>query len=440
MARRFSLAVRSGAAMIAAWFSCYDAGHAQTLADAIAATFQNNPDLEDARLGVRASKEDVWQARSAYVPSVNLEGSAGQRVLDIRQQSVLGPVDTHLDQETSAASAIVTQKLYTGGRRGAQMHLARAGLEGARQNLRIEEQNVLLQAVQAYVNVVRDDGILAVRLDYVKSLETQLDATRRRLDVGEVTRTDLSQSQARLAGARGQLAQAQADAATSHAKYVEVTGVEPSALQAATVPAQAPRSLEEAVSAADAHHPKILEARENERAAAARVGIDRSAYLPQLSIVGRADSLENTDQLEQKRDSTSVTAELSVPLFDGGFGWSRTRQAHITLSRAKANLASRRQEITAQVAAAWNEAAASREIIAAARQQVTASDDAVKGAERELGIGTRSTTEVLDARQDLQSAQITLLQARARGALANYALLAAVGELDAQVFQTAAAN
>ncbi|MGE3143606.1 MAG: TolC family outer membrane protein, partial [Hyphomonadaceae bacterium] len=377
---------------------------AQTLDEAVAAAYRNNPTLQDARLGVRASREDTWQARAGYLPSISLQGAAGRRELDIESTNIFGPTHQNVDQGVSSSAAVVTQQLYTGGRRGAQMRLADAGVEGARQSLRGAEQQILLSAIQAYLNLVRDEGIVRIREAYLADLLAQLAATRRRLDVGEVTRTDLSQSQARVAGARAQLAQAQANAEASRAAYAQVIGQAPDALQPpGPPPTDTPASLDEALAQADASNPQILVAQQNERAADARTDIERAASRPQLSVVGRADSQKNTDQLEQQRDSTSLTAQLTVPLFTGGYDWARVRQGRINEARARAQTEARRRQIAAGVVAAWTEVTAARAVIAAAAEQVSASLDAVAGAERELGIGTRSNIDVLNAREDLQN-------------------------------------
>ena len=194
-------------------------------------------------------------------------------------------------------------------------------------------------------------------------------------------------------------------------------------------PPPTPETLEAAMAIAEANHPDLQASRQATRAARARVSIERAALLPELSIVGRLDhSLEQT-RIDQSLDSQSAVAQFTMPLFEGGFAWSRTRQSRINVSRAEAQLEAQRRRILADVISRWNNKLATREVLVAANQQVAAAEMALRGTEREQGLGLRSTIDVLDAERDLQDAQISLASAQAEAAIADYALLAAVGGL-----------
>lgn len=402
--------------------------HADTLEDALNAAYRNNPSLEDARLGVRFAREDRIQARGAYLPSLGVTGSYGVQEVETERPGPLGPIVTNTDLEPRTTSVQLSQDLFTGGRRIGQSRLANAGLEGAQQTLRGAEQDVLLAAVGAYLSVQRDEEILRLRTEHVDALTTQLNGARRRLDVGEVSRTDVAQAQTRLAAARAALARAEADLAASRARYVAVIGHAPEDLQPATPP-RTPDSLEGAVRLAETTHPDILQARAGVAAARARVTIERAALLPQVSIVGRYDQTEDSNFEDEQRDGGSAVAQFSVPLFEGGLAWSRTRQGRINVDRAEARVELARRTIRSEVVAAWSDYAASGDVLSAVNEQVEAAELAVSGAERERGLGLRSTLDVLNAEEERREAEIALVRARAEAVFAAYALLAATGGL-----------
>lgn len=402
---------------------------ADTLDEALIAAHANNPNLEEARLAVRAAREERTQAVANYLPQVGISGSAGVQSVESDTDGFFGPSTTQSDLEPTNATAQVTQQLFTGFRRSGQARLANANIAGAQEGLRSREQDVLLAAVDAYVAVLRDREIVRLREEHVTGLSRLLAGTRRRLDVGEVSRTDVAQAQTRLAGARANLARSRAELEASQARYIAIVGAPPQALAPVGASPQTPHSLEEAVRMANDLHPDLRRAESAERAARAQVTIERSALLPQVSLVGRADENRDFSATESRRESASAVAQFTMPLFEGGFARSRTRQSRINVGRAEARTEAQRREVIANVTSAWSNLGASRDILAAANEQVETSQIAVEGAERERGHGLRSTLDVLDAEEEARNAQIARARANAETIVASYALLAATGAL-----------
>lgn len=403
---------------------------ADTLEEALLAAHNNNPNLEDARLAVRSAREDRVQANGAYLPQIGISSTVGLERTQ-SQQPASGPFPasqqlTELQPNTSSVQ--LQQQLFTGGRRIGQSQLATAGLENARAGLRGTEQDVLLQAVEAYLSVRRDLAIVALNEEHVAGLERQLSGTQRRLDVGEVSRTDLAQTQTRLAGARAALARARAGLDNSRARYFEVVGNLPEDLQPVAVP-PTPQTLELAMRQAELTHPSLTQARAGEAAARARVTIERSALLPQVSLVGRFDALEDTDFEDQTQESSSAVAQFSMPLYEGGLSYSRTRQGRINVDRAEARTEAQRRQVRSGVIQAWSGLRAGEEVLAAARDQQAAAETALGGVERERGLGLRSTLDVLNAEEELRDAKIAYARAEAEYTFAGYALLASIGAL-----------
>ncbi len=404
------------------------AAGAETIEDALAAAFATNPNLEEARLGVSAAREDRTQARSAYLPALGAAGSYGYEEYQLESQGFFGPQTQELELDPTNVSAQLTQQLYTGGRRRGQSRLASATIDGARQALRSTEQQVLLSAVEAYLSVRRDTAVVRLNEEHVEGLSRQLHAAQRRLDVGEVSRTDVSQAQTRLSGARAQLARARADLVGSHARYIEIIGHGPVDLAAPTTPLTPP-SLDAAVARAETAHPELLRARSNELAAQARVTIERAALRPQVNLVGRYEEADEASRGQERLEGSSATAQFSWPLFEGGFARSRVRQSRINADRAEAQVEARRRRIISDVIAAWSDLRASREVLVAAREQVTAAEQALSGIERERGLGLRDTIDVLNAEEERRNALVGLAQAEANAVFAAYALSAATGAL-----------
>ncbi|MCA8887041.1 MAG: TolC family outer membrane protein [Hyphomonadaceae bacterium] len=400
-----------------------------TLEDALIAAHANNPNLEEARLAVQAAREDRVQAMASYLPSLGISASTGLQSVESDTNSFFGPTTTETDLNPSTGVAQVTQQLFTGFRRSGQSRLADANIAGAQEGLRSREQDVLLAAVNAYVSVLRDQEIVRLREEHVAGLNRLLSGTRRMLDVGEVSRTDVAQAQTRLAGARGSLARARADLESSQARYIAIVGRPPQGLLPVSALPQTPHSLEESVRLANERHPDLARAEQAERAARAQVTIERSSLLPQVSLVGRAEENRDFSTTETRRESSSAVAQFSMPLFEGGYAWSRTRQSRINVGRAEARTEAQRREILAAVSAAWSDLIASREVLTAADEQVEASAVAVEGAERERGYGLRSTLDVLNAEEEARNAQISRVRANADAVFASYALLAATGAL-----------
>ncbi|MGD9968672.1 MAG: TolC family outer membrane protein [Hyphomonadaceae bacterium] len=405
------------------------AAFADTIEDALHAAHRGNPNLEEARLSVRSAREGRVQARSAYLPSLGVSGSYGVQEVESETTSFFGPSTSTAELEPTTATAQLTQQLFTGFRRSGQSRLASANLDGAREGLRSREQDVLLAAVDAYLSVRRDREIVRLRREHVEGLTRLLAGTQRRLDVGEVSRTDVAQAQTRLAGARASLARSRADLEASEARYAAIVGRSPEELAPVSAPPQTPESREQAVRLAETSHPDLGQARAEERAARAQVTIERSALLPQVSVVGRADENRDFAISEPRRESSSAVAQFTMPLFEGGFAWSRTRQGRINVERAQARTEARRRDVIANVTSSWSNLAASRDVLQAANEQVDASATAVEGAERERGLGLRSTLDVLDAEEEARNALIAQARANADAIFAAYALIAASGAL-----------
>lgn len=402
--------------------------HAESLADALAAAYRNNPTLEAARLAARSADEGTAQARAAYLPSLDATGSIGISESEVETPGGTTPRE-RLEPRTAGVTA--SQALYTGGFRGAQSRAARAQVEVSREDLRSVEQNVMLAAISAYVDVRRDEEFVRIRTNDVALLEQTLEESRARFDVGDITLTDVSQAEARLAGSSAGLSEAQASLAASRARYLQIIGETAGALEPQPPPPALPETYDAAIERALDQSPDIRAAAAAQRFAAAQVGVERSALRPQVSLAARWNEAQDQQGPDIRNEGASATAQVTIPLFEGGFSRSRVRQSRIEQSRAAQISEEARRAVIADVTSAWNDYLSAERVVYSSREQVRANTMAFEGVRAERSAGLRTSLEVLNAQQELLEAELAVARAERDSYVAAHAVLLAIGELDA---------
>ena len=411
---------------------------AESLADAIALAYQTNPTLREQRANLRALDETVVQARSGYRPDVSASVNYG--ISYDRFGSPQGSVFTGFsdDSRGSSTSAAITidQPLYTGGRVRSQISAAQADIETGRQNLRSVESNVLSQVIQFYVDVRRDIESLRIADENVAVLQRQLDEARARFEVGEITRTDVAQAEARLAASKSQQSNARAQLAISRANYAQVVGQNPGDLEAEPPLVELlPASIEDAFVMAEESNPGLLAANYAEEASRARVAQAKAATRPSINLRGQVDasgSAVTNDPFDDFDRGVSGQISLSVPLFSGGQISSAIRQAQEQNNADAAAIEGARRAAQQDVAQAWNQLLGARAALASNEEQVRAARIAFEGVRQEAQVGLRTTLDVLNAQQELRNAELSLINARRDEYLAGAFVLAAIGKLEAR--------
>lgn len=401
---------------------------AQTLEEALAAAYSNNPSLAAARAALRATDEQVPQALSGWRPTVTVNGSIGSSA--IRSPSSSG---TNKGQHRDPRSVDITveQPLYQGGRTGAATLRAENTVEAARARLSKTEQAVMLDAITAFMNVVRDQAVLELRVNNEQVLRRQLQATEDRFQVGEVTRTDVYQAEARVAGATADRIQAEGDLEVSRAQYRNIVGEAPGRLQAPPVPADVPVDANAAVGQALASNPGVIAAGFDERASAAGVNEVRGELLPSVTLSGTAE--KDYDSAGEHTRLTTYEARLSVsvPLYQAGAVYSRLRGARQTVVEDRQKLEAERRAAIEAVTREWETLVTARAAIEAFRSQVTANEIALDGVRREAAVGSRTILDVLNAEQELLDSRVNLVGAQRDQIVAIYGVKSASGALTA---------
>ena len=413
----------------------------ETLQDALDLAFQTNPSLEAQRTEIALAREQLNQARGARSPSVNLSGSAGYESLDSNQ-----PIAFNVgDRPVASAQLQASLPVYTGGRIDAGIDQAQAGILAANAQFDGAAQDLILNVVTAYVDVLRDREAMKIRANSVALLEEQLRAASDRFEVGFATRTDVKQAEARVQGARASLAGAEAQLEASLSIYEVFVGQPAGDLNPVSDTPGIPETYEAALQLALAENPDLNALRQAERAAEQAVRSAKGETKPSVSIVGTA-GLQETFDIEATaisptmgvttlppdnyRDtSLSVFAQASVPLFQGGVLRSRVRAARLERDQARLQTLNAERQVTASIAQAWYGNIAAEQSIFASERQVEAAEIAYEGAQEELSVGTRTTLDVLDQEQQLLEARLGLVNAKRDAYVATHQLLRAMGRL-----------
>ena len=411
--------------------------HADTLDGSLVLAYLNNPTLNSQRASVRATDEGVPQALSGYRPRVTFNGAVGSQYNDtLTRSSTLGATYSHLTGTMTPSNfgLTATQTLYNGFQTANRTRQAESQVQAARETLRTGEQTVLLSAVTAYMNLLRDGAILDLQRRNVEVLQEQLRQTRDRFNVGEVTRTDVAQAESRLASGRSQVLSAEAIYKASVATYRQVIGIEPGKLAAGSpVDRFSPRDLTSSIGVATATHPQVTTAEYNVDAAQLQVKVAESALYPTLSLQGNAQQSYETNLLQLKIFNASVLGQLTVPIYQGGAEYSLIRQAKETLGQRRLDLDTARDQVRQNVVQSWGQLDAAKANIEATQAQVQASEIALNGVREEARVGQRTTLDVLNAQQELVNARVALVSAQRDRVVASYTLLSAVGRLSPQV-------
>ncbi|MEO1550789.1 MAG: TolC family outer membrane protein [Pseudomonadota bacterium] len=393
---------------------------ADTLSDALVKAYQLSPVLEASRASLRSTDEGVAQARAARRPTVSGSASATLSDNDDFNRDLTDSYSIQLDASLT---------LLDGGQNRFAIESARNAVASARAGLRDAEQSVLLDAVSAYMDVRRDMQFVSLSQNNVMVLQEQVRAARDRFDVGEVTRTDVSLAEARLAEAQANLASSRGQLRTSEEVYRAVVGVAPRNLQPPPPLPTMPRSVSDAQAIALREAPSLTSAQFNE--IAANFDLKRSRAAQGFSATLNSSAGFSVDQRFEgdTQTSTSIGVTGTLPIYQGGRLSSLVRQAQAVVALRKAEVQSAARSVRQNVATAWSNMDVSAATVAAAREEIRAAQVAFDGVREEATLGARTTLDVLDREQELRDAQFSLASAERDRYVAGFNLLASMGLL-----------
>lgn len=394
---------------------------AQSLPDALAQAYQSNPTLDAARAQLRATDELIPQAKSGFLPTISADGSVGRNV----QKN--GPSDTYWTEKS--VSADIVQPIFRGGRTVASLSRAEALVQAQRATLQATEQSVLLAAAQAYCDVVRDEAVLQLTVNNEQVLKRQLEAANDRFRVGEITRTDVSQSESRLALSMSNRIAAEGALNASRATFARLIGAVPQGLKQPAALTGLPASLDATIALAEQNNPQVLAAKFGERAADKAVDVVAGELLPTVSVVGSYSRTWDRPGTLGDLDSGSIVARVSIPIYEAGGTTARVREAKQTASQRRIQVDEATRAARETGIRAWEALSTARASIKSRNEQVRAANIALEGVRQEATVGSRTVLDTLDAEQELLNAQVELVRAQRDEVVASFQVMSAIGQL-----------
>ncbi len=407
---------------------------ADTLREALSKTYATNPTLNGARAGQRANDENVPLARARGLPDVTLSGAYTEN-LKTSSNNFNSPT------RLGSTQLNVAVPLYTGGAVKNSVRGAEARIKAGLADLRGAESDIFTATVGAYMDVLRDEAIVGLNQKQVKVLRTNLEATKDRFDVGDLTRTDIAQSEARLATAESQLEGGEAQLISSRERYVQLVGTAPGQLQQPPRLPNLPDTVEAAVTTALADNPDLLSIKDNADASRFDIKVARAARLPKVQAVGTGSYVNYLNSLgssfpgvtvAQSQTSASAGFQASMPLFAGGEPSAQIRQAQARSGQTQERVIEVERAVIAQTRSAYASWTASNAVIKSSEKAVAANTLSLEGVRAENSVGNRSILDILNAEQELLQAQVQLVSARRNAYVAGFALLAAMGQAEAR--------
>jgi outer membrane protein len=410
--------------------------NADTLREALISSYRSNPTLTAQRENLRITDTTVAVARAAGRPQISATVGLNR---DLARSGVL---NTGGKGPTLSGGLDFSVPIFNGGSVRNSVRAAQTRVEAGRATLRAIEGDVFTLAVSSYMDVIRDRAIVELNANNVRVLSTNLQATQDRFQIGDLTRTDVAQSEARLQLGRAQLATAQGRLLASEATYRQVIGHPPGQLAPPPPLPPLPATAEEAVRIALANNPDLIAISRQAAAAGYDVRVARASRLPTLSGVLSETYVNNLGGAQTNpitgesgpRTGTQATAGLNarIPIFQGGLPAARIRQAQAQQSQVFEQVVGTERAVVQAARAAFATYDAAQRAIQANTVAVRANELALEGNRAEQGVGTRTVLDVLNAEQELLNAQVALVTAKRDAYVAGFQLLNAMGQAEAQ--------
>lgn len=423
---RVRLSVVLGMSLAIAGFGLPEFSYAQTLQDALAAAYAGNPTLLAKRADLRATDEGVPQALSDFRPTIEAEGVSG-----FSEVESSAATDRVQQREPHSASVTVTQPIFSGGGTMAASSAADNTVMSERAKLQSVEQGVLLAAVTAFADVFKAQAVLDLSVNNEQVIRRQLEATRDRFAVGEITRTDVHQAEARMAGATADRIKSEGDLKTARAAYRNVIGETPGTLGRPGMDLTLPVDFDEALKLATDANPAVVSAVYSERAARDDISEIKAELLPSLDLSGSASRSLNASGVSTAVNTYSAKLTLNVPLYQSGSVYSRLRAARQTASRRRRDLDQSHRDAIEEASRAWQDIQTIGARKTSFEAQIKAAEVALEGVRQEAAVGSRTVLDVLDAEQELLDAKVSFAGSERDELIAKFKLKSAIGELTA---------
>lgn len=410
------------------------AAHAESLFEALAYTYETNPTLEANRAYLRSVDERVGQAKAGWRPNLSAVGNA--TYTDQRFKNYPGMDDFDYDNDAYDAGLSLTQPIFSGFKTVSGVNYAETIVKQERENLKSTEQAVLLNSAVAYVDVITQRAVLELQKNQEQVLARHLKSYQKRFEVGDLTKTDVAQSEARLEGAKTNRIVAEGDLETANAAYVSMVGRKPpEKTRVNDLDKFLPKTLSECLDIMRTNNPSLKAAEFADEASQYNITLQRGDLLPELNVNAGAGYQwgQPLPQLDDKYDGHywQIGANLTVPLYQGGGEYAKVREAKQLANQARINLEQVKRDLVKSTTQAWEQYRSTKSSIESIEAQIKASKMALDGVIREADVGSRTVLDVLDAEQEYLNNRVQLVQAERNMTVAALNLLSAMGHMTA---------
>lgn len=407
--------------------------NAQTIFEALSETYKSNPTLQSERAYLRSVDENVAIAKSGYRPNIALTAGYSDATGSTKNTAVGKDIDN--DSTNGSIGAKISQPIFSGFQTVNSVRAADSSVKAEQSNLYNVEQDVFLSASTAYLDVLRDTAIVDLQKNNEKLLKKRLEETKQRFNVGEVTRTDVSQAQARYSRAVSDRISSEGTLAASKATYIKIIGSEPKTLsEPKTAADMLPKTQSDAMSFALENNYSIKQSKHNFEAKEHTVAANTGALLPQVTLDGTASKLNaDTDAPgHDKTDNVEIGLNMTLPLYASGQDRAVIRQSKYQKWQAQEQLLEVERQVRAAVASAWEYMVANDSRIKSIMDQISANKIALEGVQKEEALGNRTLLDVLDAYQELLNSNVEEVKARRDYYVSSMQVLLAMGKLTAE--------
>ena len=403
--------------------------HAETLEEALAYTYVANPSILSQRAYLRSVYEKITQSQSGYKPSLSAGASYGYQYDRVRYR----PNFVEYDDDPLTLNANAVQPLFSGFSTVSAVKAAKEQFDAERARLKSVEQSSLMDAVVAYTDVIKALAVLKLNQNNEAVLKRQLDYTKDRFRVGELTKTDVAQAEARFAGAIASRIDAEGLLKVSYASYREIVGKMPEKLFEPEVPvAKLPQTLVDALDVAEKRNPVLLAAELAAKSAVSTIDVAKAGHYPTVELRGsfahsKAKAQINNGIDKGQSDISNVMLVMDLPLYMAGNTASKVRESKHLAGQARINVDSVRRDVIRSTTEAWENYQSAVASLSSLEEQVKASELALDGVKYEEQAGTRTILDVLNAEQELLDARVSVVTAKKNQVVASYQLIAAMG-------------
>tara|TARA_B100000700_G_C15042836_1_gene856235 strand:- start:1499 stop:2938 length:1440 start_codon:yes stop_codon:yes gene_type:complete len=406
---------------------------ADTLKNALEKIYLTNPSIQSARLNLRNVDESVSQALSGWRPVISIDASAGfsDTETDSKLSSTSPTLTSTSTLEPRSYSIAITEPIYRGGKTLAETRSAELNVQAQRASLKVTEKEQFLDGINAYIQVLRWQYELGLSRTNEKNISQHYEAAKDKYEVGLINATEVLQSKARAYAAKAERVASEGALISAEADYFYIIGDNPANLSWPIPASKLPNNEHDAINIALKNNHSILEANYRVLAAREDINVALADLLPQVSLEAKYNSQYDVTSLIEKKDQTSLTAIVNIPLYQKGMIHSQIRQSKLRAAEKELHLELKRKNVINQTSRAWEELLTSESKLLALKQQVKAAKAGLEGVKQESFVGLKTTLDVLDAEKDLYTSRVNLVRARADVIVSSYQLKSVLGMLTA---------